>query len=220
MSNVGVDHGTGRQHADEPDHASPRRPAWATERVEIAPYDPTWPRRAARHVARLHHLLDRWLVRPVEHVGSTAVPGLAAKPIVDLQAAVADLADAGIVQTLHADGWVPVPPELDRRPWRRLHVLPQGDRRAAHLHVMAGDSPRWHAQLAFRDALRADPGLVVDYARLKADLAGRHPDDREAYTEGKASFVRGVLDAAAGDARRRQPAAPPSARRARPPTRA
>lgn len=212
MSNVGMDHGTGRQHADEPGHTSPRRPAWATERVEVVPYDPSWPHRAARHVARLHHLLDRWLVRPVEHVGSTAVPGLAAKPILDLQAAVADLAAAAIVETLHADGWVPVPPELDRRPWRRLYVLPQGDRRAAHLHLTTDDSPRWHEQLAFRDALRADPSLVAEYARLKADLAGRHPDDREAYTEGKASFVRRVLDAAAGDAHRRQRAPSPPGR--------
>ncbi len=194
-----VDHSTDRQHT------SPLWPAWASERVEVAPYDPSWPHRAARHVARLHDLLDRWLVRPVEHVGSTAIPGLAAKPIVDLQAAVADLAaTAAITEVLYAEGWSPVPPELDGRPWRRLYVLPQGDRRAAHLHLVAENSTRWHAQLAFRDALRADPSLVAAYARLKADLAGRHADDREAYSEGKASFVRRVLDAAAGDVRRRQ----------------
>ncbi len=174
--------------------ASRSWPAWATERVEIVPYDPRWPHRATEHINRLHRLLARWLVRPVEHVGSTAVPGLPAKPIIDLQAAVPDLtATVEITDALHADGWSPVPPELDRRPWRRLYVRPQGDTRAAHLHLLAHDSPRWREQLSFRDALRTDPSLVAAYARLKADLADRHADDREAYTDGKASFVRGVL---------------------------
>ncbi len=97
--------------------ASRSWPAWATERVGIAPHDPGRPHRAAGHLTRLHRLLDRWLVRPVEHVGSTAVPGLPAKPIIDLQAAVpGPTATVDITDALHADGWSPVPPGLDRRP--------------------------------------------------------------------------------------------------------
>lgn len=176
--------------------ASEPWPAWATERVEIAPYDPSWPHRASLHIAHLHRLLARWLVLPIEHVGSTAVPGLPAKPVVDLQAAVVDLAvTAEITERLVPVGWHLVPAELDQRTWRRLFVLPEDDRRVAHLHVMTHYSRRWHEQLVFRDALRADPDLVGEYADVKAVLSGQHRDDREAYSRGKTSFVRRVIHA-------------------------
>ena len=177
--------------------ASEPWPSWATERVEIAPYDPRWQHRGAQHAARLDRLLAPWLVRPVEHVGSTAVPGLAAKPIIDLQAAVADLAvTAEVSAALEPDGWLLVPPDLDQRPWRRFYVLPADDKRDAHLHLMTSDSQRWRAQLVFRDALRADPSLVAEYTHIKRDLADEHAEDREAYTRGKEAFVRRVVKAA------------------------
>ncbi len=184
-------------------------PTWATERVEIVRYDPSWPRRAALHIARLNRLLARWLTQPIEHVGSTAIPGLPAKPIIDLQAAVVDLAATDrITERLAPDGWHPVPVELDQRPWRRLYVLPENDRRAAHLHVLSQDSPRWHEQLTFRDALRADPGLVAEYADLKTDLSAQHAEDREAYTRGKTSFVRRIVRSAAEEQTEDYPAPP------------
>ena len=101
-------------------------PPWAYEQPEIHPYDPRWSRRAAVEGARLEDLLAPWLDGGVEHVGSTAVPGLAAKPVIDLMAQAADLgavvALAG--ERLAADGWCYVPPELDQRPWRRFYVKP------------------------------------------------------------------------------------------------
>lgn len=69
-----------------------------------------------------------------------------------------------------------------------------GERRVAHLHVMVAGTARWDEQLAFRDALRADPGLVDAYAALKRNPAARHATDRERYTSAKADFVRAVLD--------------------------
>jgi GrpB-like predicted nucleotidyltransferase (UPF0157 family) len=169
-------------------------PSWATERVEIVDFDPAWARTAALECVHLQRLLAHLRVGAVEHVGSTAVPGLASKPILDLQAPVADLDVADEVAAVLAEhGWHYVPPLLDHRPYRRFFVKVANGHRTAHLHLLAADGDRWNDQLAFRDALRADPELLRAYARLKAQLAERHRDDREAYTTGKSSFVREVI---------------------------
>lgn len=158
--------------------------------MQVHPPDEAWQRRGEQERRLLDAALAAWLVVPVEHVGSTAVPGLPAKPILDLQAVVADLASApDIAAALAPDRWHYVPPKVDGRPWRRFF----DGRRAGHLHVMARGSARWGEQLAFRDALRADPALAQRYATLKQTLAVRHADDREAYTAAKSDFVRTVL---------------------------
>ncbi len=172
-------------------------PLWAAARVEVVASDPTWPARGLAVAAELDELLSPWLVAAVEHVGSTAVPGLPAKPVLDLMAAVANpgsLVPDGLVR-LGAAGWVLVPPELDARPWRRFFVRPdgRGARRLAHLHVMRPEEPRWAQQLTFRDRLRVDHELARQYAELKIALARLHPHDREQYTEAKREFIETVL---------------------------
>jgi len=175
--------------------ARTRWPAWATEQVALHPPDTGWQQCGERECQRLDAVLGRWLLAPVEHVGSTAVPGVAAKPILDLQAAVADLACAPRIATVLAPtGWHHVPPALDRRPWRRSFVQVIDGHRSAHLHLMTLGSPRWDEQLTFRDALRADRALAQRYAALKQRLVARHADDREAYTTAKSAFIRAVLD--------------------------
>lgn len=172
-------------------------PPWAYETPEIRPHDPRLLLAAETERGRLAELLAPWLADGVEHVGSTAVPGLAAKPVIDLMASVRDpsavVAQAG--DGLAADGWCYVPPELDQRPWRRFFVKPDesGQHRYAHLHVIAAGHPRWADQIAFRDALRRDDELAGRYADLKRRLAAEHAEDREAYTEAKGEFVRDVL---------------------------
>lgn len=168
-------------------------PAWAHEQAEVCPYDHAWAARAEVERAQLTDLLAPWLVDGVEHIGSTAVPGLAAKPIVDLMASVTDV-DAVAAQA-PLPGWSHVPPELDLRPWRRFFVKPDasGRRRAAHLHVIAAGHARWTDQIRFRDALRRDGVLAQRYEELKRRLAEQHGHDREAYTHGKAEFVASVL---------------------------
>lgn len=169
-------------------------PAWATEQVQVQPPHEEWQRRGHQQCRQLDAALARWLVAPVEHVGSTAVPGLAAKPVIDVQAAVVDLDCAGAVaEVLEPAGWHLVPADLDARPWRRFLVQVVDGRRAAHLHLLPAGSPRWAEQIAFREALRADPALVSRYAELKRTLAAKHATDREAYTVGKGDFVRSVL---------------------------
>ena len=173
-------------------------PAWAYAKPEVRPHDPRLIELASTEKARLAVLLAPWLVDGVEHVGSTAVPGLAAKPIIDLMASVRDpdevVDQAG--QQLWAAGWWYVPPELDSGgSWRRFFVKPDssGQHRYAHLHVIAAGQPRWTEQIAFRDALRRDDELAERYADLKRRLAAEHAQDREAYTEGKGEFVRDAL---------------------------
>lgn len=168
-------------------------PAWASERVEVRPADDAWQQRGEREARLLEAALADWLVAPVEHVGSTAVPGLSAKPILDLQAAIADIESAPDVVAALTPVWHYVPPELDGRPWRRFLVKVVDGHRVAHLHLMVPRSARWGEQLAFRDALCADPALAQRYAALKQSLAARHADNREAYTAGKSDFVRAVL---------------------------
>lgn len=93
--------------------------------------------------------------------------------------------------------WGAVMPLRQRGPPRRYtspSPTPSGQRRLAHLHLMRPDEPRWYEQLAFRDALRANPALAGEYARLKARAADEHHHDREAYTNAKQAFVRRVLE--------------------------
>ena len=172
-------------------------PAWAYERAEIRPHDPQWAVRAEAERAHLADLLGPWLVDGIEHIGSTAVPGLAAKPIVDLAASVTDLdtAVAATSERLAAAGWSYVPPALDQRPWRRFFVKPDptGQRREAHLHLIPAGHDRWTDQIRFRDALRNDPTKAQQYEDLKRRLSQDNGHDREAYTEGKAAFVASVL---------------------------
>lgn len=157
-------------------------PAWAMEQVEVHPPNAAWQDHGEQMRRQLNADLNVWLLAPVEHVGSTAVPGLPAKPVLDLQAAVADLTCAPeVAEVLAPDGWNYVPPELDERPWRRFFVRTVEGRRAAHLHLMRRESPRWGEQLVFRDALCADPALRHRYAALKEALATQHSADREAY---------------------------------------
>jgi len=177
-------------------------PPWTDEAPEVHPHDPRLLLAAEAERARLADVLAPWLVDGVEHVGSTAVPGLAAKPVIDLMASVRDL-DEAVTQAgdaLAADGWCYVPPELDARPYRRFFVMPDesGQHRAAHLHLIKAGHPRWAEQLAFRDALRRDGELARQYGELKKQLAARHPGDREAYTAAKAAFVANAIARHAG----------------------
>ncbi|MCX2954951.1 GrpB family protein [Lentzea sp. NEAU-D7] len=173
---------------------SEEAPAWAYERAEVRPSDPRWVVRAQTEAARLTELLAPWLVDGVEHIGSTAVPGLAAKPVVDLMASMTAL-DTEAPELLVAHGWVYVPPELDNRPWRRFFVKPDqtGQRREAHLHLIQAGHPRWSDQIRFRDALRNDTTLAQAYEDLKRQLSAEAGHDREAYTTGKAAFVAKAL---------------------------
>ena len=164
---------------------SHRRP----EPIRVVDYDAGWPDEYEALSARVCEVLGPLVLR-IEHVGSTAVPGLAAKPIVDLYAVVeAELIPEAIVR-LAALGYVHEG-ELGI-PGRAAFAWPTSEPRH-HLYVCAPDHDGLEELVRFRDHLRAHPDDAAAYGELKKGLAKEHRDDRDAYSRGKDAFVNGIL---------------------------
>lgn len=137
--------------------------------------------------------LSSWLVGPPEHIGSTAVPSLAAKPVIDIMAPIRSLTDsAAAIPVAERLGYLYFPYKSQQMHW---FCKPSLAHRTHHLHLIALDSPLWRERLAFRDALRRDAGLRAEYQELKQKLAARYRNDREAYTDAKSSFIARVVQA-------------------------
>jgi GrpB-like predicted nucleotidyltransferase (UPF0157 family) len=154
--------------------------------VRLVDYDPDWPRQAAERIARLR-VLEPVLVA-VHHIGSTAIPGLIAKPIIDLMPLVTDLGaldqERGAVEALgyrwHGEYGIA---------GRRYCTLEIGDRRVAQLHFFTMGSREAHRHLAFRDYLRAHPGIAAAYAEVKRRARDLHPGDSHAYGAEKQPWI-------------------------------
>jgi GrpB-like predicted nucleotidyltransferase (UPF0157 family) len=175
----------------------------ATEVVAVVPYDPAWPRRFELERALLQQALAPWLEGGIHHIGSTAIPGLASKPIIDIMAGVHDLDEArASFQRLRVLSYVHTP----HRPGIAHHFSKPSDRldEVTHgLHLTEPGSDLWRERLAFRDALRSDPDLARKYEQLKLRLAQEHRNDVAAYTDDKRDFVGQILTAAGLDFGRR-----------------
>jgi GrpB-like predicted nucleotidyltransferase (UPF0157 family) len=163
------------------------------KQIAIVPYDPAWPRRFEGERVLLERALAPWLEGGVHHVGSTAIPGIAAKPIIDIIAGVRDLEEARVAfdplrrhSYHHAPHRAGIAHHFDK-PTLRSSQQTYG------LHLTEPESDLWQERLAFRDALRGDPELVAEYEVLKFRLAEEHGTDVAAYTTGKRAFVAGVL---------------------------
>ncbi len=160
-------------------------------KVTLVPYDPRWASLFEQAAAEIREAVgDRIL--SIEHVGSTSVPGLAAKPILDILVGVSDLERAReLVPELTSLGYEYRPDEdiPDRHFFRRR----VGGHRTHHLSLAEPTSEHYRKTIAFRDALRVDPALAREYERLKLELARRFPTDRQTYIEGKTEFVLRVL---------------------------
>jgi XTP/dITP diphosphohydrolase len=171
-------------------------PKWATEPVLIAPSDPAWPEKAAREIRELERLLRATPAKDFEHIGSTSVPGLPAKPILDVIAELPDFEPAtmeAIAQRLRPASWHFTPPELDQRPYRRFFIKVVDNTRAIHLQFLLPGSPHRTDQIRFRDLLKTSPVLKTAYAELKQKIAEQYKEDREAYTKAKTTFVKDAL---------------------------
>jgi GrpB-like predicted nucleotidyltransferase (UPF0157 family) len=163
--------------------------------VELVAYDPDWPRQFAAEADRLRTVLDPAQVIGIEHFGSTAVPGLIAKPIIDILVAVHSLAraKAEAVAPILSLGYVYW--RDNPKPDRMFFVKgmpPYGARRTHHVHITEPAGEMWQRRLAFRDYLRSHPDEAERYAALKRDLAQRYAADRENYTDAKADYVEAV----------------------------
>jgi GrpB-like predicted nucleotidyltransferase (UPF0157 family) len=161
------------------------------ESVIILPYDPEWPTAFEWERLRLLSALGEAALA-IEHVGSTAVPGLAAKPVIDIMVAIADLTRAeDFVPALATVGYERRP--LGDFPGRVYFRRFTGGIRTHHLSLSALDTDFWRDHLTFRDHLRAYPEAAREYGELKRALALEYGDDRLGYTEAKTSFVERIV---------------------------
>jgi GrpB-like predicted nucleotidyltransferase (UPF0157 family) len=159
--------------------------------VEIVLYQDAWPSLfvAERHL--LEKVLAPWLCASIEHIGSSAVPGLAAKPIIDIMAPVCNLDDARpAIEVAAQHGYMYYPYNAEVMHW---FCKPSPAHRTHHLHLVPYGSKLWNERIAFRQALRGSKSLAEEYARLKYKLAAVFQTDREGFTQAKEPFVRRVL---------------------------
>lgn len=163
------------------------------EEISLAMHDSKWAAQFDAERVRLLDLLPGCFAA-IEHIGSTAVPRLAAKPIIDILAGVGTIAEAdALLEPLCALGYetsAEFNATLSDRRWMMRHAL---GKRTHHLHLLVFGSGEWNRQLQFRDALRADAAIAASYEHLKRDLAEQFRRDREAYTAAKAAFINEVL---------------------------
>lgn len=171
-----------------------------SEPIELHEADPAWP---AAFAAERDLIAPLFPVPPllIEHMESTAIPGLPAKPIIDIIVLVDDLEAARpALPALEATGYSFWAANPDKCKFYLAKGLPPAPHRTHHLHIHA-DEAEVRRHLIFRDHLRANPQAVADYLSLKADLATRFRDDREAYSRGKTAFIDTLVDRLGGPAR-------------------
>ena len=158
--------------------------------VRVVAYDPVWPELFVAEAARIREVLGPSLPIALEHMGSTAIPGCAAKPILDVLGGYPAGSDVRrYVVALGTAGYQ----HRGEQGIAGREFFRRGNPRSYHLHLAAEQGQFWREQLAFRDALRASDELRDAYVALKLELARRFPDDREAYIDGKTAFVRDVI---------------------------
>lgn len=170
--------------------------------IVISPYNIGWDGDFERERDCVEPILRPWLVRGLEHIGSTSIEGMPAKAIIDMLAVVGNIEDVDqAVGALDAVGWVCAPEPDDARRRVRSFCAPDVTLRTHHLHVVEESSSDWRGALDFRDYLRTHPGLAGAYAALKRELAATHgtdPNRRDTYRAGKALFIAEVIDVARG----------------------
>ena len=160
------------------------------EPVNILAYDPAWPMRFEEEKQALHRALATWLAGSIEHIGSTAIPGLAAKPVIDILAGVQTLESSRpAIQAAARLGYCYAPYRPDSEHW---FCKPSPYSRTHHLHLVPFGSPQWIGPIAFRDYLRGHSAVAAEYESLKRRLAHEFHFDREAYTEAKHPFIERI----------------------------
>ncbi len=159
--------------------------------VHVVPYDASWPSRFEQERAILDRTIGSWIVGTIEHVGSTAVPGVPAKPVIDIMVGVESLeASRDTIPVLAKIEYCYFPYRADLMHW---FCKPSPSFRTHHLHLIPFRNRLWIERLAFRDYLRSHAEVAVEYAELKQRLAEQYRFDREAYTEAKTPFVERIV---------------------------
>ncbi len=158
--------------------------------IKIVAYDPSWPVAFEQEAARLAGIFNENLVA-IHHIGSTAVPGLHAKPVIDILPVVRDISRVDLLD--------PVMQAAGYEPWgehgiagRRLFTKGGEEHRTHNVHVFQVGSPDIARHLDFRDYLRTHPEVAQEFAQLKVPLARQFPDDVTAYNLGKEPFIQEI----------------------------
>ncbi|ESA34314.1 glutamate-rich protein [Leptolyngbya sp. Heron Island J] len=163
----------------------------ASAPVELSAYHSEWPIKFEAEKTRLITNIGQWLWGSVEHVGSTAVPGLLAKPVIDIMFGVQSLQDSRpAIDVLVNHGYQYFPYKKEVMHW---FCKPSDEFRTHHLHLIPYKSQLWQDRIRFRDLLRANQKIANDYAILKQSLAASYRYDREAYTQAKGPFIQQTL---------------------------
>lgn len=161
-------------------------------RAEVAEYDPGWPEVYKKEAAIIKGLLGDLAV-DIQHVGSTSVPGLPAKPVIDIGVAVRIMDDIPeIIEILKKNGYVF---EGDWEDEGGIFVVKESAPgvRTLHVHIVGKNDIQWNNYIIFRDALRNEDEIRDQYLALKKELAEKYSDDRVKYTSSKHDFIRGIL---------------------------
>lgn len=159
--------------------------------IQIVAYDPQWARLFQEEREALNRTLSPWLRGPIEHIGSTAAPGLAAKPVIDIMAAVGTLEESkDAILAVRGLDYLYAPYRQDVMHW---FCKPRPSFRTHHLHLVPYRSVLWTACVTFRDRLRENRVIAAEYLAIKLSLAASFEHDRERYTEGKRAFVARVV---------------------------
>jgi GrpB-like predicted nucleotidyltransferase (UPF0157 family) len=169
---------------------------YKNDAIELSSYNEEWPEIANKEIQKLYSILPKQHIIDIQHVGSTAIRNMTAKPVIDIQIAVDSL--NAIKQTaiyhLEQEGYSYWAENPD--PERLFFVKgmpPFAEKRTSHVHIVEPSSKHWHDKILFRDYLRLHPEEVLKYAQLKHELAKEHTYDREAYTNAKTNFVQDIL---------------------------
>ena len=172
--------------------------------IRIEPYDPRWPSMFEEDKRKILEAVGEY-VTAVEHIGSTSVPGLAAKPIIDVMVAIRSLSDApACVAPLAAIGYEYGPEHEAIMPERRYFRRGPSGFSTHHLHMVERSSEFWEVHLLFRDYLRAHAGAAAEYEKLKRQLAAAHGSDRGAYTDAKTDFIESCVEKARAEKNERE----------------
>ncbi|MCF8238627.1 MAG: GrpB family protein [Saprospiraceae bacterium] len=161
-------------------------------KILLTPYDPAWPVLFHREYEWI-----AWALQPdqvhIEHIGSTSVPDLPAKPVIDVLVGLAtfDLAPVA-VERMVAHGFTYLPQYEDGMPFRRLFIREVDGKRISNVHTVEFNTPFWRRHLAFRDHLRSHPEVRDQYAQLKLDLSQKEWDSVNDYAQAKTDFIRAI----------------------------
>jgi len=159
--------------------------------VTLEEYDSSWPAKFEEEKERLMAIAGKWYFGSIEHVGSTAIPGMVAKPVIDVMFGVKSLNESKpAIDTLVDSGYEYWPYKTEVMHW---FCKPSDAFRTHHLHLIPYESPLWQERIKFRNLLRSNNNVATEYANLKRELAVIYKEDREAYTEKKWPFIQQSL---------------------------